>query len=378
LKGGVRVQGILAAATPADQDLSLALRQAVYLDRDVSNAVPKPSLLINGRDLLEIDASDLSFDSPGPQNGTAPATENIKRPTLAVQNKETDSFRIDVDISNDRLRASVGQGRQLQAWGGLEDDSLEGGIDGGSSGGGGGGFENGGRGWDQFAANERQFGLKTDYDEEIYTTKLDKSGKDYKSREARAAQLEREIMKVRFPRPALSSSAKLTFTRSTSHRVLPASPTTLIWRKSAASSFPTLRTRRTVTELSSEAKTPTSLPALAKLLSPVFSPSRVPTALALLPLPRLPVSSSRLRFRLALPAFLPSPLAPLASLPPPALPSSPPPLHPPPLAVPLLPPLPPPSRLLEEASPSERSSGTSLPMRRRGSRRRRRRFSSRR
>lgn len=188
-------------------------------------------------------------------------------------------------------------------------------------------------------------------------------------------------MKVRFSRPfpsSLFSNAKLTSSRPTSHRVLPASPTTLIWRKSAASSFPTLRTRRTVTELSSEARTPTSLPALAKLLSPVFSPSRVPTALALLPLPRPPVSSSRPRFRLALPAFLPSPLALLASLPPPALPSSRPPSHLPPPAVPLLPPFPHPSLPLEEASPLERSSGTSLPMRRRGLRRRRRRFSSRR
>lgn len=50
--------------------------------------------------------------------------------------------------------------------------------------------------WDQFAANEKLFGLKTNFDEEIYTTRLDRSAPDYKTREKRAAEMAAEIQKV--------------------------------------------------------------------------------------------------------------------------------------------------------------------------------------
>ena len=47
--------------------------------------------------------------------------------------------------------------------------------------------------WDQFAANERLFGLRTDYDENIYTTTIDKSHPQYKERMAAAERKAREI-----------------------------------------------------------------------------------------------------------------------------------------------------------------------------------------
>ncbi|BGP22626.1 poly(A)-binding protein binding protein [Rhodotorula toruloides] len=188
LKGGMRVRGILASSIPDSNDMSISLRQVVDLHAPPLTT-PKPSLLINGRDLLEIEAADVALDLEGRSDASAQA---------ASSSRERDSFRTDTDISGAAL---FGKERQLQAWGassggGLE-DSLEGGV---------GGLEEDGldrstkgpargRGWDQFAANERQFGLRTDYDDEIYTTKLDRSGADYKERERRAAQLEREIMK---------------------------------------------------------------------------------------------------------------------------------------------------------------------------------------
>nr|XP_019044509.1 hypothetical protein I302_06421 [Kwoniella bestiolae CBS 10118]OCF23439.1 hypothetical protein I302_06421 [Kwoniella bestiolae CBS 10118] len=48
--------------------------------------------------------------------------------------------------------------------------------------------------WDQFETNERLFGAKTDYQEELYTTKLNKNGADYKKREKEADKLASEIM----------------------------------------------------------------------------------------------------------------------------------------------------------------------------------------
>ncbi|BGO89396.1 hypothetical protein NBRC10512_006312 [Rhodotorula toruloides] len=188
LKGGTRARGILASSTPDSNDLSISLRQAVDLHAPPSTT-PKPSLLINGRDLLEIEAADVALDLEGKSDASAQA---------ASSSRERDSFRTDTDISGAYL---LGKERQLQAWGASSGGGIEDSVDGGI-----GGLEDdglgrstkgaaGGRGWDQFAANERQFGLRTDYDDEIYTTKLDRSGADYKERERRAAQLEREIMK---------------------------------------------------------------------------------------------------------------------------------------------------------------------------------------
>lgn len=47
--------------------------------------------------------------------------------------------------------------------------------------------------WDQFAENERLFGLKSDYDETIYTTAIDESHPDYPRRRALAEKMAREI-----------------------------------------------------------------------------------------------------------------------------------------------------------------------------------------
>lgn len=49
--------------------------------------------------------------------------------------------------------------------------------------------------WDQFAANEQLFGLQTDYDENMYTTAIDKSHPQYRERMAAADRKAREIEK---------------------------------------------------------------------------------------------------------------------------------------------------------------------------------------
>ncbi|KAI9184299.1 poly(A)-binding protein binding protein [Blastocladiella emersonii ATCC 22665] len=47
--------------------------------------------------------------------------------------------------------------------------------------------------WDQFRVNEAKFGLTTDYNDEFYTTKLDRNSDQYRAREREAARLAREI-----------------------------------------------------------------------------------------------------------------------------------------------------------------------------------------
>lgn len=50
--------------------------------------------------------------------------------------------------------------------------------------------------WDQFATNERMFGVKTSFNEDLYTTKLDRNTPDFKERERKAMVLAQEIMSV--------------------------------------------------------------------------------------------------------------------------------------------------------------------------------------
>lgn len=95
-------------------------------------------------------------------------------------NGASSSFRTDTAISSSRATRE----RNLQPWVAPSDSEP---IDMT--------FEKpaSGRAWDQFAANERQFGIKTTYDENIYTTVIDKSHPQYKERLAKADKAAREI-----------------------------------------------------------------------------------------------------------------------------------------------------------------------------------------
>lgn len=87
-------------------------------------------------------------------------------------------FKTDTDISGNKASGE----RPLQRWVPPADDlghSLE------SAG--------GTAEWDQFSANERMFGVKSDYDENIYTTTINRSDPHFAERAARADRLAREI-----------------------------------------------------------------------------------------------------------------------------------------------------------------------------------------
>ena len=87
-------------------------------------------------------------------------------------------FRTDADISGNKEAAE----RKLQRW--VPDEDLGQDMSLESAGAG---------GWDQFETNERKFGTKSTYDENLYTTAIDRSHASYREREAAAAKLAREI-----------------------------------------------------------------------------------------------------------------------------------------------------------------------------------------
>ncbi|KIY48941.1 hypothetical protein FISHEDRAFT_42403 [Fistulina hepatica ATCC 64428] len=105
------------------------------------------------------------------------------------------AFRTDADIT--AKRGPVARERELQVWqpeshdsaqpppplGAHGDDVTFGPqADGGS--------------WDQFATNEQKFGIRTNFDEDVYTTRLDRSAPDFKEREKKAQRIANEIIGV--------------------------------------------------------------------------------------------------------------------------------------------------------------------------------------
>lgn len=92
------------------------------------------------------------------------------------------SFRTDAAISGNRNQGE----RPLQRWVPDTPEEFDSSLE--SSRG-----STGDAGWDQFADNERLFGLKTDYDENIYTTVIDKSHPAYSQRLVAAEKKAREI-----------------------------------------------------------------------------------------------------------------------------------------------------------------------------------------
>ncbi|KAI1821066.1 hypothetical protein F4861DRAFT_25583 [Xylaria intraflava] len=114
-------------------------------------------------------------DAPDNRSTGGSGGKNINK-----ANGTSSNFRTDTAISSSHANRE----RVLQRWvapSGSEDVDMS--LEKSTS----------GRPWDQFAANERQFGIKTTYDENIYTTVIDKSHPQYKERLAKADRAAKEI-----------------------------------------------------------------------------------------------------------------------------------------------------------------------------------------
>ncbi|KAF8927412.1 hypothetical protein BGZ58_010410 [Dissophora ornata] len=170
VKNGSKYEGIFHTAF-TEGELGVVLRLAkITSGKDKKDGAPLVSqIIILGKECMAINVLDVDFvphERSGPERG------------------EREGFKTDTDIS----RSGEIKERDLKKW--APDEQLTfGGIEDGL----GDGRGNGRAGWDQFAANERLFGVKTDFDEELYTTKLDRSGADFKAREQQAIQIANEI-----------------------------------------------------------------------------------------------------------------------------------------------------------------------------------------
>ncbi|KAF7327786.1 LsmAD domain-containing protein [Mycena kentingensis (nom. inval.)] len=164
-KTNVRYEGVIASTSNEGDTTGVTLRDL----KDLSN--PGGPL----KDSLFIAATNIADWSSGPADAKAP---------------NGDSFRTDADIS---AKKGAGRERELQAWQPSTDIAPN-----ANAGGLGGDDETFGAGstkgnWDQFNANEKLFGVKTSFDEDVYTTKLDRNAPDFKERERKAQRIANEI-----------------------------------------------------------------------------------------------------------------------------------------------------------------------------------------
>ncbi|PPQ95227.1 hypothetical protein CVT26_014918 [Gymnopilus dilepis] len=166
-KTGQRFEGVVGSTTATEGDTTgVTLKDA----KDVS--APGAPL----KDSLFVAATNIESYTSGPADA---------RPTNG------DTFRTDTDISAHKTHPRE---RDLQAWvpastdpsAPLDEDTFSLGLGGPNA--------NGTTSWDQFTVNEQLFGVKGSFDENVYTTKLDRSAPDFKEREKRAMRIASEIM----------------------------------------------------------------------------------------------------------------------------------------------------------------------------------------
>jgi len=145
VRGDKVYEGIFHSCS-LDGDQSITLKSVRRIEADKPSGDVLPTLIIPGKDFLQVSALDL----PQP-------------PGSPVKNRR--GFATDTEISAGRVDADS-HGRELVAW------------EGGAASSKGTGLEEEGQSvgaWDQFKANEQLYGLATTFNEELYTTKLDPS-----------------------------------------------------------------------------------------------------------------------------------------------------------------------------------------------------------
>lgn len=134
------------------------------------------------QDTINLAVNNVTLTSKTTQNGDCSTVVPEKLPADSILGSATSSFRTDTEISG--RAPPMPRERELQRWEpgpsdmSLDDMAME---------------ESGANGWDQFAANEQKYGVQTTYDEDIYTTAIDKNHPDYRRRVAEAERLAREI-----------------------------------------------------------------------------------------------------------------------------------------------------------------------------------------
>ncbi|KAI9119825.1 hypothetical protein K1719_009214 [Acacia pycnantha] len=177
VKSGSIYSGIFHAAN-ADKDFGIILKMACLMkDNSIrgkrsgvefASQAPSKTLIISGKDLVQIIAKDVAVT----RDDNCGEADHEMHQEIMVDSAISQSCHVDVE-------------RELLPWVPDGDDSqlpeLENIFDGPWN-----------RGWDQFETNETLFGVKSSFNEELYTTKLEK-GPHTRELEKQALRIAREI-----------------------------------------------------------------------------------------------------------------------------------------------------------------------------------------
>lgn len=175
VKSGREYEGIFHSAGTDATSLNVVLKMArLVADSKISGPLPvtkpAPTLIVASADVVDMYALDVRMG----------ATD--VGPRVSAEDDDAGGFGTDSAIS--RGRGGGLSGRELQPWlpdASIEMTTLEESVRGTKS------------GWDQFALNEKQFGVTTDYKEDFYTTEYNPQKSKISVAEAAriAAEIER-------------------------------------------------------------------------------------------------------------------------------------------------------------------------------------------
>ncbi|EEQ88081.2 PAB1 binding protein [Blastomyces dermatitidis ER-3] len=177
-KSGEKFSGIFSGSSLEPNDSSFALKMTQRCsspqpDHSRSNGLSDHSSPYIGSGVDH----QMIFDV---QDVADVCVENVSTVGIAAkeQNGAPTGFKTDTDISGGQAVRE----RELQRWEPGTDAPVDLSLESAGS-----------TSWDQFEVNERLFGATTSYDENLYTTRIDRSDPSYKRKEAEAARIAREI-----------------------------------------------------------------------------------------------------------------------------------------------------------------------------------------
>ncbi|PVU96062.1 hypothetical protein BB559_002515 [Furculomyces boomerangus] len=193
LKSGEIFKGVLSGSN-LETNFEIVLKYAYKNNPNNDNPEkeierPVETLVLSGTDVVDIEAV-LDFDflsklkekhSQFQTDTNISGQKNIKERELFKWTPETFDENSSLTLNNDSnitlaLESTTysAKGTVVSTISGLEESPID-------------------KNWDQFAVNERLFGLTTNFNEEIYTTKIDRTRSDYKKREQEAIRIANEI-----------------------------------------------------------------------------------------------------------------------------------------------------------------------------------------
>ncbi|EXJ71471.1 uncharacterized protein A1O5_05279 [Cladophialophora psammophila CBS 110553] len=170
-KSGEKFEGLLSGSSLTPASTKITLKMVRKLQPQANGVASREAALVGSspehamnfdlKDMADMTIADFSLPE-----------------TSKLTNGSSSTFQTDTDISGNQVRGE----RELQRWVPEGPDNTDYSLGSGNT-----------APWDQFATNSQLFGAKSTYDENLYTTTIDRNAPSYKRREAEAERIAREI-----------------------------------------------------------------------------------------------------------------------------------------------------------------------------------------